>query len=70
MSDPGGKLADVTRDKVVQVRLSAEERDSWRAAAEAARLEMSEWIRRRVSGVAITIAVPPPPTPAKRKRAR
>ncbi len=70
MSDLGGKLADVTRDKVVQVRLSTEERDSWRAAAAAAGLEMSEWIRRRVSGVAITIAVPPPPVPAKRKKAR
>lgn len=36
---------DVTRDKIVMVRLSDEERAAWQAAADADERKVSDWIR-------------------------
>jgi hypothetical protein len=37
--------ADVKRDLNVVVRVSAEEREAWRAAADADQRKLSDWIR-------------------------
>jgi len=66
-------LADVPKDATFLLRLSADELAAWRAAADAAGLKLSEWVRRRCNGVqrieAQTIEPPPPPK-AKRARSR
>lgn len=57
-------IVDVKRDQVLQIRLSIEERAAWDAAAKAAELDLSEWIRRRCNGTttieAVTLKAPSP----------
>lgn len=70
---------DVNRDEVVKLLLTKTERAAWEAAADAAGLKLSEWIRRRVNGTqTVTTEAPPAPaveavakpTTAKPKRAK
>jgi len=38
-------LDEMSRDKIVMVRLTAEERDAWQAAADADQRKLADWIR-------------------------
>lgn len=40
-----GTLADVSRDDLVRLRLTTEERERWQAAADADQRTLSDWIR-------------------------
>jgi hypothetical protein len=62
-----GDVTGENRDIVIPVRLTKTEHAAWLAAAEAAGLKLSEYIRRRVNGET-AIAVPAAPTAAKPKR--
>ena len=67
-----GTIPEVARDKTFLLRISAEELDSWRVAADEAGLPLAEWIRRRCNGRVIetrVLEVPPAPRarPSKRK---
>lgn len=56
---------------MIKIRLSPVEASAWKAAAKAANLTVSEWVRRRVVGV--VQAVPPPPAaraPKSRRQRR
>ena len=59
-----GTLAEMARDKSLLLRLSAEEREAWQAAAEADQRKLSDWIRVTLNAV----AKPKPPTKPKPKR--
>ncbi|MEO8841919.1 MAG: hypothetical protein ABI591_09700 [Kofleriaceae bacterium] len=52
----------MNRDKLVQLRVTAAEHKAWDAAAKAAGLKLSEWIRRRVQGDMVIEAPAPPKT--------
>lgn len=40
---------EMSRDKIVMVRVSAEERAAWQAAADADRRKLADWIRNTVN---------------------
>lgn len=60
-------MVKVTREARVEIRLTEQELESWKTAADAAGLALSEWIRRRCSGERL-IEPPPAPSAPKRKR--
>ena len=64
MSDLGDH-SGVPRNILVRLLLTEGEREAWQAAADAAGLKLSEWIRRRVQGT-VTIEAPPPPRKGRR----
>ena len=59
---------DDVRDKNIIIRLSAEERAAWQAAADSDGRSLSDWIRRRCNGDVTT--VPNAGHATKRKPAR
>ena len=67
-------IAAMSKPIIVRLFVSREERASWQAAADAAEIALSEYIRRRVNGnMTVTIEAPPPPAAAptpKRKRSK
>jgi hypothetical protein len=44
-------LDPMTKDVVIQVRLSTDEHKAWTAAAELEQLPLAAWIRRRCNGL-------------------
>ena len=42
---PTSDALDVSRDEVITLRLSAEEREAWQAAADADQRKLGDWIR-------------------------
>ena len=58
---PGsGTLDDVPKDVVVRLRLTADERERWQAAADAAQRTLSDWMRvvANAAATSTTIAKP------------
>lgn len=51
---PSVTLGDVSKDKVVRLRATDEERARWSAAAKKADLTMSEWLRFLANGASYT----------------
>lgn len=62
-------IAGMGKSKVINLRIAPEEHAAWDAAAEAAGLKLSEWIRRRCNGTT-TIEAPPPAAAPKPKKKR
>jgi len=56
-------LADVAKDKVIQLRLTADERERWQTAADADQRSLSDWLRVIANAASANVK-------AKRRKAR
>jgi hypothetical protein len=72
VTEPGGTvLLDVGKDVSFTLRLDPAELDAWRAAADAAGMSLSQWIRVRCNKPgAATLNAPAPSSTKRRARSK